>query len=204
MKRINLLAIGLLVVILAACGGSPESESASASEETASVEATPEPAESEAAEPSEAAAPSEDEGTGSSGTPLADLLPATIGGQGREDIDLSDNEVFSAMLQQQGVDIGDVDLLLATYGTGEGALGVTAVRIPDMPQANMEMMARLMAGMPETQGSTETVELGGKTVIAIAPEGVDQVGYLYFADGAAFVIAGGTEDQAAELLGALP
>jgi hypothetical protein len=108
------------------------------------------------------------------------------------------------MLQQQGVDIGDVDLLLATYGTGEGALGVTAVRIPDMPQANMEMMARLMAGMPETQGSTETVELGGKTVIAIAPEGVDQVGYLYFADGAAFVIAGGTEDQAAELLGALP
>jgi hypothetical protein len=73
-----------------------------------------------------------------------------------------------------------------------------------MPQANMEMMARLMAGMPETQGSTETVELGGKTVIAIAPEGVDQVGYLYFADGAAFVIAGGTEDQAAELLGALP
>jgi hypothetical protein len=204
MKRINLLAIGLLVVVLAACGSSAESASTAESEaEAPSVAATPEPPESEAPE-SEAAEASDDEGTGSSGTPLADLLPDSIGGQSRQDIDFSDNQMVAAILQQQGVEIGDIDILLATYGTDQQALGVTAVRVPDMPQANMEMLARLMAGMPETAGSTETAEIGGKTVIAISPEGVDQVGYLYFADGAAFVIAGGTDDLAAELLSQLP
>lgn len=209
MKRFNLLAIGLLVAVLAACGGSSESASTAASEdEAASVAATPEPSESEAAESeapeSEAAEPSDDGGSGSTGTPLADLLPDTLGGQTRNDIDLSDNPMFTAMLQQQNVELGDVDLLIATYGTDAEALGVTAIRVPDLPQANMEMLARVMAGMPETQGSTETVDIGGKTVIAITPEGTDEVGYLYFADGAAFVIAGGAEDLAAELLSQLP
>ena len=205
MKRTNLLVIGLLAVLLAACSGSPASEPSSASQaEEPSIQPTPEAPESEPAEPSEAAETSDDDGSGSSGTAMADLLPATLGGQNRSDIDLSDNEMFGAILQQQGVEVGDVDLLIATYGTGADALGVTAIRVPEMGQANMEMLARLLAGMPETQGSTETVDIGGKTVIALTPEGTDQVGYIYFADGAAFVVAGGSEDQAAELLSQLP
>jgi hypothetical protein len=202
MKRLNLLTIGLLAALLAACGGSTASESTAASEDAApSVAETPEPAESEAAE-SEAAEPSEDAGSGGSGTALADLLPDSVGGQSRTDIDLGDSQMFEAMLQQQGVEIGDVDLLISTYG--DGGLGVTAIRVPEMGQANMEMLARLLAGMPEAGGSAETVDVGGKTVIAIAPDGSQDVGYLYFADGAAFVVAGGTEDQAAELLSQLP
>jgi hypothetical protein len=203
MKRMNLLAVGLLAVLLAACGGSSPSESTAASEDDApSVEAPESEAPASEAAESEAAEPSDDGGSGSSGTPLADLLPDNLGGQARQDIDLFDDQTLAAMFAQQGVEVGDVDFLIATYG--DSGLGVTAIRVPDMEQANMEMLARLMAGMPETQGSTETAEIGGKTVIAITPDGSDEVGYLYFADGAAFVIAGGSEDQAAELLSQLP
>ncbi len=200
MKRMNLLAVGLLAVLLAACGGSQPSEStAAASEDEApSVEAP----ESQAAESEAAAEPSEDDGGGSSGTALADLLPDSIGGQSRQDIELFDEQTLAAMFAQQGVEVGDVDFLIATYG--DGGLGVTAIRVPDMEQANMEMLARLMAGMPETQGNVETVDIGGKTVIALTPDAGGETGYMYFADGAAFVIAGGSEDQAAELLSQLP
>lgn len=198
MKRMNLLAIGLLAVLLAACGGSPASESTAASEDEApSVEAP----ESEAPA-SEAAEPSEDDSSGNSGTALADLLPDSIGGQARQDQNLFDEDTLAQMFAAQGVDVGEVDFLIATYG--DAGLGVTAIRVPDMEQANMEMLARLMAGMPETQGTVETVDIGGKTVIALTPEGSDEVGYMYFADGAAFVVAGGTEDQAAELFSQLP
>ena len=199
MKRMNLLAIGLLAVLLAACGGSPASESTAPSEDEApSVEAPESQApESEAAEQSEG-----DDDTGSSGTALADLLPDSIGGQARQDQNLFDEDTLAQMFAAQGVDVGEVDFLIATYG--DSGLGVTAIRVPDMTQTNMEMLARLMAGMPETQGNVETVDIGGKTVIALTPEGSDEVGYMYFADGAAFVVAGGTEDQAAEQFSQLP
>lgn len=198
-KRMNLLAVGLLAVLLAACGGSPASESTAASEDDApSVEAPESDApESEAAEPTEG-----DDETGSSGSALADLLPDSIGGQTRQDQNLFDEDTLAQMFAAQGVDVGEVDFLIATYG--DSGLGVTAIRVPDMTQTNMEMLARLMAGMPETQGNVETVDIGGKTVIALTPEGSDEVGYMYFADGAAFVVAGGTEDQAAELFSQLP
>jgi hypothetical protein len=201
MKRMNLLAAGLLAVLLAACSGSPASESAAPSEEPSVEAPESEAPESQAAE-SEAAEPSEGDGFGSSGTALADLLPATIGGQAREDLPFFDEQTLETMLSGQGVEVGDVDFVIATYG--DSGLGVTAIRVPDMTQANMEMLARLMSGMPEAQGSTETVDIGGKTVIALTPEGTDEVGYIYFADGAAFVVAGGTEDQAAEFFSQLP
>lgn len=202
MNRTTLLAIGLLALLLAACGGSPASQSTAASEDEApSIQPTPAPEESEAA-PSEPAEPSEDDGTGSSGTPLANLLPDSIGGEARQDLPLFDEATLAAMFAQQGVDVGEVDFVIATYG--ESGLAVTAIRVPDLEQANMEMMARMMAGMPETQGSVESVSLGGKTVVALTATDGGETGYLYFADGAAFVVAGGTEDQAAELLSQLP
>jgi hypothetical protein len=203
LNRTGLLAaIGPLALLLAACGGSPASESSAASEDQApSIAATPEPAPSDGSEPSEAAAPSEDSGSGSSGTPLADLLPDSLGGEAREDLDL-DDQMIAALLAGQDVEVGDVEFLISTYG--DSGIGVTAIRIPDLPQANMEMIARAMAGMPQTQGEIETIDLGGKSVIAIE-SGVDGVtGYMYLSGDAVFVIGGGNEDQAAEILEQLP
>ena len=203
MSRMSLPAIaGLLALLLAACGGSPESESPSASEVEAapSVEATPEPAASEPAEPSEAAEPSDAEGgSGGSGSELADMLPDTLGGVMRQDIDL-DNPMFAAALAEQGVDPSEVDFLIASYGS----VGVTAIRIPELEQPQLEQLARLMAGMPETEGSVETVTVGGKSVLAMTATEVGQTGYMYFSDGAVFVIGGGSEEQAAEILEQLP
>lgn len=195
--------VGLLALLLAACGGSPASESAAASDDEApSVAATPEPAASEAPE-SDAPEPSADDGDGSgtgSDSDLADLLPATLGGVARQDIDLSSNPMFSAALAEQGLDPDEIDFLIASYGT----VGVTAMRIPELGQPELEQLARIMSGMPEAQGSVEEMTVGGKTVLAITATEAGQTGYMYFAGDAVFVIGGGSEEQAAEILEQLP
>jgi hypothetical protein len=65
-------------------------------------------------------------------------------------------------------------------------------------------MARLMTGLASAEGSADVVTVGGKSVLSITPAGSEQGGYMYFADGAAFIVVGTSDDQAAELLSQLP
>jgi hypothetical protein len=201
MNRITLLLIIALAMVATACGGAQTAESAGAASQAA---ATTQPTAEPTPEPEE---PAESTGTGGnegSGTALVDLLPDEIGGQSRTDVDLANNPMFAEALASSGTDLSDVEYLISTYGTGTETLVVTSMRIPEMGKPELEAMARMMTGVASADGSADVVTVGGKSVISITPAGSDQGGYMYFADGAAFIIVGTSEDQAAELLTQLP
>ena len=203
MKRITILLVGLLALVVSACGSGETTESAAASEPAATVEATPEPTpeptpEEESDEPSA----SEDAGGGESA--LLDLLPDEINGQARIDVNLADNPMFAAALEAQNIDASEVEYIVSTYGSGEGVLGVTAIRIPDMGETELEQLARLMSGMSEGQASAETTTIGGKEVLAISATDVEQTAYMYVLDGAVIVTGGTSQDLAEEFFSQLP
>jgi hypothetical protein len=200
MNRITLLLIVAVAMIATACGGGQTTESTAASAPAATpqptIEPTPEPE-----EPAESTATGGNEG---SGTALVDLLPDDVGGQSRIDVDLANNPMFAQALASSGTDLSNVEYLISTYGTGEDTLVVTSMRIPEMGQPELEQMARLMTGVASAEGSADVVTVGGKSVLSITPTGSEEGGYMYFADGAAFIIVGTSDDQAAELLSQLP
>jgi len=200
MNRITLLLIVAVAMIVTACGGGQPTESPAASAPAATAEPTTEPT----PEPDE---PAESTGTGGnegSGTALVDLLPDDVGGQSRIDVDLANNPMFAQALASSGTDLSGVEYLISTYGTGEETLVVTSMRIPEMGQPELEQMARMMTGLASAEGSADVVTVGGKSVLSITPAGSEEGGYMYFADGAAFIIVGTSDDQAADLLSQLP
>jgi hypothetical protein len=203
-KRTTILLIALLALIVSACGGGDSTESAEASEAVPTVQPTPEPTPEPTVEPEESDEPDASADAGNGESALLDLLPDEINGQSRLDVDLANNPMFAAALQGQGIDASEVEYVVSTYGTGEGVLAVTAMRIPGMGQTELEQLARLMGGMADGQGSAEVTTIGGKEVIAITATDVDQTGYMYFLDGAVIVVGGTSEDLAAELFSQLP
>lgn len=112
--------------------------------------------------------------------------------------------MFAAALQAQNIDASEVEYIVSTYGTGESVLAVTAIRIPDMGETELEQLARLMSGMSEGQASAETTTIGGKQVLAITATDVEQTGYMYFLDGAVIVVGGTSQDLAEEFFSELP
>lgn len=204
MKRITILLVALLALVVSACGSSEASESAAASEPAATVEPTPVPTPEPTPEPEESDEPTESEDAGGDDTALLDLLPDEIDGQARIDVDLANNPMFAAALAQQNIDLSEVEYIVSTYGTGEGVLGVTAIRIPDMGETELEQLARLMSGMSEGQASAETTTVGGKEVLAISSTEVEQTAYMYFLDGAVIVTGGTSQDLAEEFFSQLP
>ena len=130
MKRITILLVGLLALVVSACGSGETTESAAASEPAATVQPTPEPTPEATPEESDEPSASEDDGGGESA--LLDLLPDEIDGQSRVDVDLANNPMFAAALEAQNIDASEVEYIVSTYGSGEGVLAVTAIRIPDM------------------------------------------------------------------------
>ena len=204
MKRITILLVALLALVVSACGSSEASESAAASEPAATVEPTPEPTPDPTPEPQESEEPAESEDAGGDDTALLDLLPDEINGQARIDVNLADNPMFAAALEAQNIDVSDVEYIVSTYGSGEGVLGVTAIRIPDMGETELQQMARLMSGMSEGQASAETTTIGGKEVLAISATDVEQTAYMYFLDGAVIVTGGTSQDLAEEFFSQLP
>ena len=137
MKRITILLVALLALVVSACGSSEASESAAASP-AATVEPTATPTPDPTPEPQESDEPAESDDAGGDDTALLDLLPDEIDGQARIDVDLANNPMFAAALAQQNIDLSDVEYIVSTYGTGEGVLGVTAIRIPDMGETELE------------------------------------------------------------------
>jgi hypothetical protein len=199
-----ILLVALLALVVSACGSSESTESAAASEPAATAEPTPEATPEPTPEPEESDEPTASADAGEGESALLDLLPDEIGGQSRIDVDLANNPMFAAALQSQNVDISDVEYIVSTYGTGEGVLVATAIRIPDMGQPELEQLGRLMSGMSEGQGSAELTTVGGKEVLAITATGAEQTGYMYFLDGAVIVIGGTSEDLAEEFFSQLP
>lgn len=200
MKRITILLVALLALVVSACGSGEPTESAAASEPAATIEPTPEPT----PEPAESDEPSASADAGEGESALLDLLPDEIDGQARFDVNLADNPMFAAALEAQNIDASDVEYVVSTYGSGEGVLAVTAIRIPDMTEVQLEQLARLMSGMSEGQASADTTTIGGKEVLAISATDVEQTAYMYFLDGAVIVTGGTSQDLAEEFFSQLP
>ena len=202
MKRISIFLAMLLTLVVAACSSEQASPSAGASEPaSATAEPTPE------ATPEETAAPPSASGsTGGIGTDsaLLDLLPDSLGGNDRTDLDLTTFPAFTAALQAQGMNADDVEYVVSTYGTGSDVVTATAMRIPGLDRPALEQMARMMTGATDGAGSAEVVTVGGKEVIAVSTAEQGQVGYMYFTGDGVFIIGSTSEDLVEELLSQLP
>ncbi len=199
MKRISILLVALLALVVASCSSQQTSSPASESEPAATTQPTPEPTE----EPTEVATP-EEEPDGSTGGSLEDAIPDELNGLARTDV--PGMEAFLApMLAQQGVDASEVEFVISTYGEGDNSITVNAFRIPGIPEASMEALARAMSGVQGDSGvSAESVTVGGKSVLQMSGADVDGAAYLYFADGSVFTIVGPSTELAEQLLSELP
>ncbi|HUF06542.1 MAG TPA: hypothetical protein VMP86_04035 [Candidatus Binatia bacterium] len=193
MNRTPILLVALLALFVAACS-SPQA--APTEEPTATVGATSEPT-AEATDATDAPDTHDD------GTSLEDLIPDELNGMARTDVPGMESFI-GPMLEQQGVDGEAVEYVLATYGTGDAAITITAFRIPGMDDASLEALARLMSGAQSEGGSAEPVTVGGKSVLRMTVDEADGAAYLYFANGAVFTVVGESEDLAEQLLSELP
>ena len=200
MKRISILVAMLLALVVAACSSEQASPSADTASATASAtaEATPE------ATPEETAAATGSDGGIGTDSALLDLLPDSLGGHDRTDLDLTTFPAFTAALEAQGMDAGDVEYVVSTYGTGADVVTATAMRIPGLDRPALEQMARMMTGATDGAGSAEVVTVGGKEVIAVSTADQGQVGYMYFTGDGVFIIGSTSEDLVEELLSQLP
>jgi len=202
-KRTTILLIALLALVVSACGGGETTESAEVSEAVPTVEPTPDPTPDPTPEPVESDAPAASAGAGNDSA-LLDLLPDELNGQSRTDVDLANNPMFAAALEAQNIDASEVEYVVSTYGTGDGVLVATAIRIPGMTELQLQQLASLMGGMADGQGSTEVTTIGGKEVLAITATDVEQTGYMYFLDGAVIVVGGTSDELAGEFFSQLP
>ena len=212
MKRITIL-LALLLLVAAGCA-SETGSSAEASEAAATEEATPEPTPTEE--------PSADETVGAipsfdlNGDPeLAARFPDTVGGEPinvqsfRGDTFMAGGGAdpsFTAFLDSVGADLDDVSIAFGGAMSGESFLTVAAFRVlgADEDQLETEFLAASQA-----EGDIEGLEqtsVGGKDVWSA----VDATGampgaamYIYVKDDTVYFLTG-TEEQAAEILAALP
>jgi len=213
-KRISILLVALLAFAVAACSNNQASTSAEPSESTA---ATPEATESEAAEPSEdpsgsgAAIPSFD----INGDPeLAGRFPDTVGGVPFQVISMrgdspmmqgNSDPAFDAFLDRVGADLADVSVAFGGGASAEATLGVAAFRVAGVPQDQLE--EEFITASEEAGSITGVAEasIGGKDVwTATDPSGqAGSTAYIYVKDDTVYFLTG-TEEQATEILAALP
>jgi hypothetical protein len=192
MKRIAIL-LAVLAFVLTACGQQVSDEP------TATL--TPEAAEptSEAPTPSEEPAETDD-GGGATGS-LDDVIPDELNGVAATAIPGLDQIIGNA-LAQQGLSAEEAEVAFVTYGEGEDAVVLQAFRIPGVTQVTMQQLASVMAaGGAE---GTETLDIGGKTVVSFTNSATPGVVYFYVADDTAFTVAGQNEDLVEQLLSELP
>ena len=208
MKRSIVLLAAVLALVLAACSDQPEASATQAptAAATPTEEATPEPTESDSAG---TPAPTDDDGTGSGSTgELTDALPAEVGGHAKQEVEGME-ALIGPMLQQQGIDAEGADFAFASYGEGDAAesLIVTAIRMPGVDQAQLEMLARLMSSSQAPGAGeidAEPVTIGGKDVLRVSPADAEQSVYIYLADDAFFSVISQSDALAEELLSQLP
>jgi hypothetical protein len=204
MRSVSHRAILALLVALslvgAGCAGVQSTPTSDQAVPTDSPEPTPEPTD----EPESTDEP-DGSGEGSTGTPLADLIPDELNGEPGMPLPGMDQIVASA-LSQQGIDADELEFQFVTYGQTESAVVLTAFRIPGISGTAMESLARMMSGAQGAEGlGTEEVTIDGKSVLRMsAAQAAQAVVLLYFADGAAFTIASQDQASAEALLAELP
>ena len=196
MKRISILLV-LLMAFVAACAGDTATPSATENEPDPTVEATP------STEPSDEAStePAPSGGTAFEGD-LDDVIPDELNGVARTEIpgmEAMISNIFSA----QNLDASQAQFAFASYGEGTDAVVLTAIAVPEVPDAQLEMLARMLGGAG-TGADGETLTIDGKSVLKVTATAQPGSVYLYFGDGAAFTVYAENEDLAEQLLGELP
>ncbi|HEX7171413.1 MAG TPA: hypothetical protein VF365_02270 [Candidatus Limnocylindria bacterium] len=214
MKRISIPLVLALTVVVAACS-SEEAASAAPSEAVATIQPTPEPAESAEAseEPSgsQLALPSFD----LNGDPeLAARFPDTVGGEPLQVTSMRGDQMgalggsdptFEEFLDSIGAELSDVSFAFGGVMSTESVFSVGAFRIVG---ANEDDLEREFIAASEDAGDIsgfEDASVGGKDVLTgLDPSGeTDASFYLYTKDDTIYFLTG-TEEQAAEVLEVLP
>ncbi|MCV0402538.1 MAG: hypothetical protein K5924_02380 [Chloroflexi bacterium] len=208
----SILLVALLALVVSACASS-ESSSPSASEPffSASAEPTQEPSDEPSEDPGESlgAIPSFD----INGDPeLASRFPDTVGGEAiqvisfRGDVLGSGGDIdpsFQEFLEATDADLEDVSV--AFGGSQDGTLNVAAFRVLGVAEDRLE---REFLSASEDNGDIEGAQranVGGKDVwVAADATGETSASiYLYVKDDTVYFLTG-TEEQAEEILSALP
>ncbi len=216
MKRISILLVSLLALVVVACS-SDQGASPSASEAAGTAEATTAPS-SAAAEPTDAlpsgsamAIPSFD----LNGDPeLAGRFPDTVGGQPLEVQSFRGDTFasfggadpsFEAFLDSIGAEMEDVSVAFGGAMAGESALTVGAFRVLGASEEELErefIAASEEAG--DVSGATRTTISGKDVWTASDPTGESGLTvFIYTKDDTLYFLTG-AEEQAAEILEALP
>ena len=215
MKRISVLLALAMTLVIAACA-SEEAASASPSDAAAaSIEPTPEPVPStEASEEAAAsglALPSFD----LSGDPeLADRFPDTVGGQPLTVQSMRGDQMgalggadptFQEFLDSVDAELSDVSFAFGGVTSGTDVFTVGAFRILGASEDDLE---REFIAASEESGDVSDLDsatVGGKDVLVGAdPSGDTPLQfYLYTKDDTLYFLTG-SEEQAAEVLEALP
>ena len=214
MKRISILLVLAMAFVIAACA-SEEAASDAPSEPAATVEPTPEPVESTeaSAEPdgSALALPSFD----LNGDPdLAARFPDTVGGQPLQITSMRGDQMealggsdptFQEFLDSVGAELSDVSFAFGGVMSGSDVFSVGAFRVLGASQDDLE---REFVAASEDAGDISGLEdasVGGKDVLTgVDPSGDTTVRfYLYTKDDTLYFLTG-SEEQATEVLEALP
>lgn len=214
MNRISILLVAVLALVVSACASS-EGSSPSASEPFFSASAEPEPTDEPSEEPSEdagetvGAIPSFD----INGDPeLAGRFPDTVGGEAiqvisfRGDVLMSGGDVdpsFQEFLDATEAELDDVSV--AFGGSQDGSLNMAAFRVLGVSEDKLEQE---FLSASEENGDIEGAQrstVGGKDVwVAVDATGETSASiYLYVKDDTVYFLTG-TEEQAEEILAALP
>jgi len=223
LKRISILLIALLAFVVAACSSEQTSPSA---EESAAASVAPSAPPSESATPSDVATGSP-EASGSAGAipPIAgmdpgctqnpefgDILPDAVGGEPLTLICMggeafasagSADPAFNEFLDSVDADIEDVSA--AVGGSADGSVGVFAIRAAGVEEDALEQN---FLAANESQGAIANVEqqtIAGKDVWTAESNDPEMPGtaVIYVKDDTVYFLTG-TEEQAAEILAALP
>ena len=202
MKR-NTILLALLVLIGAGCAGQ------SGSSATATPSPTPEPTPTEE-ESEEAALPSFD----LNGDPeLAARFPDTVGGEPltvqsfRGDVFMtgSTDPSFEAFLDSVGADLEDVSVAFGGLMSGDSLLSVGAFRVVGADEDELETQFLAATEAEGEISGTEMRSIGGKDVWTATDPSGEAPGsmFIYVKDDTVYFLTG-SEEQAAEILAALP
>lgn len=198
MKR-NSILLALLMALVAACGSNGASPSATDTD----TEPDPTVAATASTEPSDEASeePDATDGTGFEGD-LADVIPDELNGVAKTDIPGMDS-MMASIFAGQGLDASQAQFAFATYGEGTDAVTLTAMAVPGINDATLELISRSFSGV-QGAGDAETLTIDGKSVLRVSGGAQPGVVYMYFDGGAAFTVVSQNQDLAEQLLAELP
>lgn len=197
MKRISILLV-LLMAFVAACGEQSTSTTVGTPVPDPTTEDTepPEPTDEASSEPGASA------DTGGFEGDLADVIPDELNGVARTEIPGMD-AMIASMFSQQNIDASQAQFAFASYGEGTDAVVLTAIAVPDVDDAQLEMLARMLGGAG-TGADGETLTIDGKTVLKVTATAQPGSVYMYFGGGAAFTVYSENQGLAEQLIGELP